>query len=343
MVSYETLGKWLDLLINIDYNGRGIIDKLYQAAYERMNMPLVYKAAKEIKESSNKGCIFLVMTGFRVPPLYIQEIDGPLGAASLARALSICLGGRPVVVTEPIKSSLHICKMALRGAGLNVIPFKKLINLRDIKYAASVIGFTLNEEKAQRDAKEILDELNPCAVIAIEKAGRNSKGVYHNMGGFDVSKYHAKVEFIFTEAQKRGILTVGIGDGGNEVGMGVIEDVVRKFVPYGNTCRCPCGGGIAATSKADVVVTAAAADWGGHAVSGMLSKICEKEIGVLSVEQLETMFTLVTSVGAIDGDKGTVERSSETLSIEVHKSVLLLIRQILFHSEYPVAPTSNIV
>mgnify|MGYP001090435971 CR=1 FL=1 len=31
-------------------------------------------------------------------------------------------------------------------------------------------------------------------------------------------------------------LTIGIGDGGNEVGLGDIRDAVKKFVPYGREC-----------------------------------------------------------------------------------------------------------
>ena len=335
MTPYETLGKWLDTLVNIDILGRGIINKLYTAAYEKIDEPLIYKAAREIKEAVDKNDVVLIMTGFRTPPLYIQETDGPLGAASLARAIDICLGGKPIIITEPVSTSLRISKAVVRGVGLSVIPTKE-ISKESYKHSASIIGFTIDEEKAKENAKRVLDELNPSTVIAIEKAGRNSKNVYHNQSGLDISKYHAKVEHVITEAQKRGILTIGIGDGGNEVGMGVIEDIVRKHVPYGDVCQCPCKGGIAATSKVDVLVTAAISNWGGYALSGMLARMCNKPNGLHTQENEDLMFTLAISEGAIDGDKGIVERSADNVEIDIHKSVLALIRQILFHRPHPV-------
>ncbi|USS40054.1 DUF4392 domain-containing protein [Thermococcus aggregans] len=335
MASYETLGKWLDTLVNIDILGRGIIDKLYTGAYEKIGEPLIYRAAREIKEAVGKNDAVLIMTGFRTPPLYVQETDGPLGAASLARTIDICLGGKPILITEPVDASLRILKAAVRGVGLSVMPIEEICK-ESYKHSASIVGFPIDEEKAKEDAKRLLDELNPRAVIAIEKAGRNSKNVYHNQSGLDISKYHAKVEHIITEAQKRDILTIGIGDGGNEVGMGVIEDVVRKHVPYGDVCQCPCKGGIAATSKVDVLVTAAISNWGGYALSGMLARMCNKPEGLHTQENEDLMFTLVISEGAIDGDKGIVERSADNVELGIHKSVLALIRQILFHRPHPV-------
>jgi len=111
------------------------------------------------------------------------------------------------------------------------------------KYAASVMVFTLEQNKALEEAKKLLDELNPSAIMSIEKAGCNIRGEYHTMIGVNVTKLHAKAEYIIEEARKRGIITIGIGDGGNEIGMNVIEDYVRRYVPYGDKCQCPCGGG----------------------------------------------------------------------------------------------------
>jgi hypothetical protein len=327
MPTPEVIGKLLDTLVNIDITGRGVIDKLYAAAYERTGEPLVFKAARELKKSVAENDVVIIMTGFRVPPLFIQETDGPQGAASIARAVSVCLGGKPVLVTEPVRTSLRILRSVVRGIGLNVIPINKI--RVEAKHTASVIGFTMDEKMAEENAKKLLDELKPSAVIAIEKAGRNSNNVYHNMGGLDISRYHSKVDYIVVEARKRGILTIGIGDGGNEVGMGLIEDAVRKFVPYGDKCRCPCGGGIAAATRTDVLVTAAISNWGGYALSGMLSKICDKPEGIHEQEHEDLMATLSVNEGAVDSNKQLVVRYVDGAELNVHKSILTLIHRIL--------------
>lgn len=339
MTTHEVTGKWLDTLVNIDITGRGVIDKLYNAAYEKAGEPLTYKAARELKNSVNKNDVVLIMTGFRVPPLFIQETDGPQGAASIARAIDVCLGGKPVIVTEPIRMSLRILKSVVRGVGLSVVPIDEIRG--EAEHIASVVGFTLNDAVAEENAKKLLDELRPSAIIAIEKAGRNSKNVYHNMGGLDISKYHAKVDYVVTEARKRGVLTIGIGDGGNEVGMGLIEDVVKKYVPYGSRCRCPCGGGIAATTKTDVLMTATISNWGGYALSGMLSKMCDKPEGLHTQEHEELMAILSVNEGAVDGNRHFVERYVDSARLDVHKSILTLIHQVTSHQPHPAEKLKN--
>jgi hypothetical protein len=45
-----------------------------------------------------------------------------------------------------------------------------------------------------------------------------------------------KPKYRVEEARSRGILTVGIGDVGNGVGFGVIQDTVHTVMPAGTTC-----------------------------------------------------------------------------------------------------------
>ena len=57
---------------------------------------------------------------------------------------------------------------------------------------------------------------NPLSLISVEKPAWNSKHVLHSSGGFDLSSVHTKMDYLFEEAQRRGILTLGIGDGGKK-------------------------------------------------------------------------------------------------------------------------------
>jgi hypothetical protein len=59
------------------------------------------------------------------------------------------------------------------------------------------------------------------------------RGTYHNMFGQDYSEGRARIDYLVEEAGERRILTIGIGDGGNEIGMGAIAEAVRKHVPHG--------------------------------------------------------------------------------------------------------------
>ncbi|MBE9390775.1 amidohydrolase family protein [Fervidicoccus fontis] len=158
MHQYEELGIKLDQLINSDSNRRGVAKKLYPYAFEKAGEPLVYKAARELVENSDKGSPVLIMTGFRTPPLYVQETDGPLGAASISRAFSICLNAKPIILTEQDERSLRIVRAAVEGVGLKISPLEDLLR-GDQDLSASVVGFTHSEEYAEEDAKRLIDEV----------------------------------------------------------------------------------------------------------------------------------------------------------------------------------------
>lgn len=335
MLSFEDMAQSLDMLINSDMVGRGISTCLYPKARSIYGKPLTFLAAQKIKDAVDPGDLVIIMTGFRTPPLFIQETDGPLGAASLARSVDVALAGKVILLTEPDAKSIKILEASCMGAGLSIVPLQYLLE-QEVSHAVAVTSFTTDEKKAREEAIKLLDTTKAKAVVAIEKAGRNNKHIYHNQGGFDISKYHSKVECIFEEANRRGIPTIGVGDGGNEVGMGVLEQVVIRNVDYGGKCNCFCGGGIAASMGADVLVTANVSNWGAYAIAGLLSRMTNKEEGLHSRENEENMFLLSMAEGAIDGDKGTIEKSCDNMGINIHQAVLTLIRQILFHNDHPV-------
>ena len=76
---------------------------------------------------------------------------------------------------------------------------------------------------------------------------------------------------VVVEAARRGVLSIGVGDHGNEIGFGRIEDAVKRIHPYGGKCQCPCGGGMASAVKTDVLVVATMSNWGMYGIEAMLA------------------------------------------------------------------------
>lgn len=317
----------MDRLVTVDVRGRGVVARLYEEAFAKAGGPLSLGAAKALKESVEPGSVVIVTTGFRVPPWFVQETDGPPGAASLARALSVALGALPVLLTEPEERSLRVVGAAAAAAGLTLMPLPRLLGAKE-RHAASVAGFPTDARRASEAAKELLDRLEPAAVVAVEKAGMNYKGEYHTMRGLNITRYHAKVERLVEEASRRGVLTVGVGDGGNEVGMGVIEHVVRKHVPYGDRCQCPCGGGIAAFSKVDALVVAAVSNWGAHAVAAALSRLTGKASALYEPRQELRALARIVDEGAVDSATGLAEESVDGVPRRVHAHVVEMLREM---------------
>ena len=63
---------------------------------------------------------------------------------------------------------------------------------------------------------------------------------YHTMKGRDITGHMSPAHWLFEEAPSAlPITTIGIGDGGNEIGMGKIPwDIIRRNIPGGGQVAC---------------------------------------------------------------------------------------------------------
>lgn len=322
----EHVGEGVDRLVTLDLGARGVIYRLYDAARKLTEAPLTLTAARRIMEAVKPGDTVLITTGFIIPPLRLQETDGPLGAAALARALSIALDARPLLLIE--EQSEGILTATLRGIGMTT-PAVEKAGVAKSKQSAVVLGFPVEHKDAVGEAKRVLDEYEPSLVLAIEKAGRNVRGEYHTMRGLNVTPFHAKIEPLIEEAHKRGVLTVGVGDGGNEVGMGNIKAAVETFVPHARMCQCPCQGGIAAESEVDVLVVSAVSNWGGYGIEACLAHLTDKPEVIHALRLEEEMLKSAVGAGAIDGVTGRAELSVDGASLSLHLSLMSMLRALV--------------
>lgn len=65
-------------------------------------------------------------------------------------------------------------------------------------------------------------------LVAIERTGRAVDGHYYTMRGRDMSHLTAPIDDLFLFASQKGTTkTIGIGDGGNELGMGKVVEVLH--------------------------------------------------------------------------------------------------------------------
>ena len=90
----------------------------------------------------------------------------------------------------------------------------------------------------------ILVNQNDQPLGAMEKMEAHEKGVMHSVLGQTKGKPDANLAPVFRLAQQSNVFTLGIGDGGNEIGFGRITDAVKEIQDYGAVCQCPCGAGL---------------------------------------------------------------------------------------------------
>lgn len=270
-VPLERVAEAMDHLVRVPIANWAIIkglplDKLYDSARVHAGAPLSLAAGKLLLESCQPGRPVLMLSGFIIKDFMRPETDGPIGAAALGRAIALGTGATPIGICE--KVCLPAYDAVFRASGLVPAEMSSWHRGRN-RYV--VLPFTLDGDKAMEDATRLLDDAEPSAVIAVERPGGNRVGVYHGGGGFDISPWTAKTDAIFSLARERGIPTIGIGDLGNELGMGTIADTVRAHVEYGARCECPCGAGIAAAESSDVAVIANVSNWGAYAIAAWMA------------------------------------------------------------------------
>ena len=183
-----------------------------------------------------------LLTGFYVPlgDPPAAETDGPAGAALLARFLRQVGAECRLLTDTPCASA---CRAALDAAGLGALPLD-----------VAVIDADPQAIAATWRAQEI------CWAIAIERCGAAADRRPRNMRGEDLSACTAPLDSLFSAGAWR---TIGIADGGNELGMGALPPgLVAAHVPFGATIAC--------VTPADHLLTAGVSHWGAYALIAAL-------------------------------------------------------------------------
>ncbi|XP_018605746.2 D-glutamate cyclase, mitochondrial isoform X1 [Scleropages formosus] len=194
----------------------------------------------------------LITTGFPThfqhnPP---EETDGPPGAIAMAAMLR-ALGKRVAMVTDR------------RALDMNRRIMDDAVQKGIIQTAVPLLSF---QESSPESALQFLchdgDPNKPRFdhLVAIERSGRAADGNYYNMRAINIKHLVDPIDDLFTAAASiAGIGTTGIGDGGNELGMGKVRGAVRAHMPKGNLIACDVA--------ADYAITAGVSNWGGYAVA----------------------------------------------------------------------------
>jgi hypothetical protein len=301
----HNLCRALDAIANLDVFGKNVIPRLHEAALRAQEGPLTLRGARLLADSiAPRDAVFLA-TGFPERAWIarpIAETDGPPGAATLARGLHLALGALPVVlIDEPF---VPLMEATCRGAGMVTIDLRHFENVRrEGGYqAVFVVGVPLSREEGRGRLDELLERLRPSACIAIERPGHNEHGVYHQVGGQRIpDDAVADMDHLFQQARQRSIPTLGIGDGGNEIGMGVIGADLADILPVTRKCQCPCGGGSAAVSSTDLLLTGTCSNWAATALEGALALVTGNRHALHSLDIDRRTLATCCAAGGIDG------------------------------------------
>jgi hypothetical protein len=144
--------------------------------------------------------------------------------------------------------------------------------------------------------------------------------------GRNVTPDIAPLDELYRKVSARGALTVGIGDFGNELGMGAIYDVIRAETPAGADCGCGCGGGTACGTPADVTVLASVSDWGAYAIAACLAHLKRDPAALTAADVYRRICEDAVRAGAIDGPTRYATLSVDGVDHDFNAALLEVMR-----------------
>ena len=325
----EYLGQTIDQLISIEVRPIGLLNnvvpKLYRISREKMGEPLAWGAARFLVERCRRDQTVIVITGHVHPALMPHgETDGPPGAVALARVLHLGLGLRVILLCDqPVVEVLQRTVIAAGLLPISRLPYSnESPAIRRIYVDSIPIDPTLAKEKA----KDIFSNLSIGAVISVEKIGPNRAGILHSGFGNDLTGNLGRADILVEEAKGKQILSIGIGDLGNEIGFGSIVESVRKNVPYAGKCLCPCGQGSACVTSTDVLVVAGTSNWGAYGIEASLSAQLGKADLIHTGEMEYDMIRAACKAGAVDGLSSGPTLEVDGIPAATHVNLVELLR-----------------
>ena len=233
----------------------------------------------------------LISTGFYILAGGGAETDGPPGAIAIGNALQ-SLDYDVVYVTDRY-----------------TVPFME-------GHDAPVVDFPItDDESSKRFAEELLERFTPSLLIAIERCGLTHESMYRNMHGQDISQYNARIDHLFMGFP----YSVGIGDGGNEIGMGILKHEIPKIPTL---VRLPC---VTPTTQ---LIVSSVSNWGGYGLIAAISRRTGKNL-LPTIDGEEQLIKSMVDMGAVDGFTNKPEYKVDGFPLAENSITVARLRELL--------------
>ncbi len=181
--------------------------------------------------------------------------------------------------------------------------------MRGLSTPEQVLSFPVADRASSRQhAQALLDRYRPALLISIERCGPTKDDRYLNMRGLDVSDQTARIDALF-EGE---LPSVGIGDGGNEIGMG---NVAAAVASSGQLVPDPC------VTRVNKLIIASVSNWGGYGLVAALSSLVGRDL-LPSVDDERRLVERTAALGAVDGTTGEADGKVDGFGPEVTAEIL---------------------
>ena len=324
---------WRDLetTIHHDPGGRGVAS--FQHRGEFLDAGQLRAASESLASASSVA----IVTGFCIagadPPA--AETDGPPGALMLAHVLT-GLGIPVTLLSDAYGFPLLAagCRHYRLNCPLVEIPFES-DDLADPRRGS-------NSPADSPRTLEWVDELlsgearDWSHLITIERAGPShlhlapeAANRCHNMRGVDITRYTAKAHLLLEAIAERKLptRTIGIADGGNELGMGRVPlELLRNAIQTGPAEQIAC------RIATEQLILAGVSNWGGYALAAAVAALRDRSdlLAHCTVAHEQALVErLVRETGAVDGVTRQRVATVDGLPLHEYLAVWQQIRTLL--------------
>jgi hypothetical protein len=284
-----------------------------------------------------------IVTGFWIAQAECGETDGPLGTVFLALALD-SLGMQVFSLTD------HFCSQAVeagfvkceRGrldreaffstlpAGLSLV--EKLDRLNQANREIPV--WTLPSGNPARlgwweefGKRWDLVRLGLSHLIYIERVGPAEDARCYSMRGRDITEFMSPAHLLIDNCsdQRKQLVTIGIGDGGNEIGMGKIPvETIERNIPNGRTIACRVA--------TDHLIVAGVSNWGAYALAAGIALVRGQKLdpALFDPERERAILAEMVARGPlVDGVTGRPTATVDGLDFDTYIRPLVRIGEIV--------------
>lgn len=273
-----------------------------------------------------------IITGFNIPTEEFSafETDGPPGAIFLARTLHR-LGMDPVLIGE---SGLLVALEAglnQSGAGGTI----RLVELPRDAYESGLYARRFHTSAGRLTHLIWIERPGPSHTLAALRnrsdyqidwdfdfkkiAPPITRDRYLTMSGIDVTVGHSQAHWIMENPNPHGSWhTIGIGDGGNEMGMGALPwDMVNATIPLGGRTQCRI--------PTDSLIVSGVSNWGAYGLAAAtLAMVQQGPIADIFDSRLEysILEAMVDQGGLMDGRTTLPQPTVDGLEWGIHEQVI---------------------
>jgi hypothetical protein len=166
-------------------------------------------------------------------------------------------------------------------------------------------------------ADDVLAREQPTHLVAIERPGRGREGDYLNARGVSVAAWNRPLDEMFVRARRaHRPVTIGVGDGGNEIGMGRVR---AKLAREGALMAR-----IASVVSVDHLVVAGVSNWGAYGIVAQLGRLTGQTLLHTPAEERKLIDACV-GAGACDGLTRRREPTVDALDVDTHTAMVALL------------------